>query len=106
MAFYENTIVAKQDLAEKELKSIVKKYSSLIENSSGKIVKVEDFCFHDLRHTTASYFAMSGVPIQTISRILGHKTIQMTMRYTHLNSAHLREAIQKISTVIVEEDIS
>jgi len=50
--------------------------------------------------------AMSGVPIQTISRILGHKTIQMTMRYTHLNSAHLREAIQKISTVIVEEDIS
>lgn len=71
-----------------------------------KIAKVEDFRFHDLRHTTASYLAMSGVPIQTISRILGHKTIQMTMRYTHLNSAHLREAIQKISTVIVEEDIS
>ena len=71
-----------------------------------KIAKVEDFRFHDLRHTTASYLAMSGVPIQTISRILGHKTIQMIMRYTHLDSAHLREAIQKISSVIVEEDIS
>ena len=71
-----------------------------------KIAKVEDFRFHDLRHTTASYLAMSGVPIQTISRILGHKTILMTMRYTHLDSAHLREAIQKISTVIVVEDIS
>ena len=49
---------------------------------------------------------MSGVPIHTISKILVHKTIHMTMRYTHLNSAHLREAVQKISTLIDEEDIS
>jgi len=48
---------------------------------------------------------ISGVPIQTISMILGHKIIQMIMRYTYLNSTHLREAIQKISNVIVEEDI-
>ena len=42
MAFYENTIVAKQDLAEKELKSIKDKYSDIIKNSSGKVVKIEE----------------------------------------------------------------
>ena len=39
MAFYENTIVAKQDLAEREIKSIKEKYNELINNSSGKVVK-------------------------------------------------------------------
>ncbi len=39
MAFYENTIVAKQDLAEKELKTIKEKYNELINKSSGKVIK-------------------------------------------------------------------
>jgi len=43
MAFYENTIVAKQDLAEKDLKTVKDKYSEIIKNSSGKIVKVEEW---------------------------------------------------------------
>ena len=42
MAFYENTIVARQDLAEKELKDIVNKYKDLINSSSGKTVKIEE----------------------------------------------------------------
>ena len=45
MAFYENTIVAKQDLAEKELKVIKDKYNELINNSSGKVVKIEEWDF-------------------------------------------------------------
>ena len=43
MAFYENTIVAKQDLADKDLKSIIKKYNELINSSSGKVVKIEEW---------------------------------------------------------------
>ena len=43
MAFYENTIVAKQDLAEKELKSIKDKYNEIINNASGKVIKVEEW---------------------------------------------------------------
>ena len=43
MAFYENTIVAKQDLAEKDLKLIRSKYNELINNSSGKVVKIEEW---------------------------------------------------------------
>ena len=43
MAFYENTIVARQDLADKEIKDIVNKYKTLINNSSGKTIKIEEW---------------------------------------------------------------
>ena len=43
MAFYENTIIAKQDLAEKELKDIKDKYNDVINKSSGKVIKVEEW---------------------------------------------------------------
>ena len=43
MAFYENTILARQDLAEKELKDIKNKYKELITASSGSMVKIEDW---------------------------------------------------------------
>ena len=43
MAFYENTIIAKQDLAKNEIKSIKDKYNELINNSSGKVVKIEEW---------------------------------------------------------------
>jgi small subunit ribosomal protein S6 len=43
MAFYENTVITRQDLAEKELNDIKDKYSSLINSSSGKVIKVENW---------------------------------------------------------------
>ena len=43
MAFYENTIVARQDLAEKEIKSIKEKYNEIINGSAGKVVKIEEW---------------------------------------------------------------
>ena len=43
MAFYENTIIARQDLAQKELVDILKKYTDLINNSSGKVIKTEEW---------------------------------------------------------------
>jgi site-specific recombinase XerD len=36
---------------------------------------------------------MNGVPMLTIAKILGHKTLSMVQRYTHLNAEHLTEAI-------------
>jgi integrase len=42
-----------------------------------------DFHFHDLRHTFASHWMMSGGDLYTLSKILGHKTIHMTQRYAH-----------------------
>nr|WP_231473619.1 tyrosine-type recombinase/integrase [Shewanella sp. 38A_GOM-205m] len=47
---------------------------------------------HVLRHTFASHFVMNGGNILTLQRILGHSSIQMTMRYAHLAPEHLIEA--------------
>ena len=55
MAFYENTIVAKQDLAEKELKTIIDKYSSLISSSSGKVIKIEEWGLLNLANKIKNY---------------------------------------------------
>ena len=55
MAFYENTIVARQDLAEKELKTIKDKYNELINNSSGKVLKVEEWGLLNLANKIKKY---------------------------------------------------
>ena len=55
MAFYENTIVARQDLAEKELNSIKQKYNEIINNSSGKVVKIEEWGLLNLAKKIKNY---------------------------------------------------
>ncbi len=55
MAFYENTVIARQDLAEKELKDIKEKYNSLINNSSGKVIKIEDWGLLNLAKKIKKY---------------------------------------------------
>jgi integrase len=50
--------------------------------------EIEDFKFHDLRHTAASYLAMNGASLAEIAEVLGHKTLQMVQRYAHLSEAH------------------
>ncbi len=57
---------------------------------------VQNLHFHDLRHTFASNLVMAGVDIRTVQVLLGHKRIEMTMRYAHLSPAHLREAISAL----------
>ena len=55
MAFYENTIVVKQDLDEKDITSIKEKYSEIINNSSGKIVKIEEWGLLNLAYKIKNY---------------------------------------------------
>ena len=55
MAFYENTIVAKQDLAEKDLNTIKSKYNEIINNSSGKVIKVEEWGLLNLANKIKNY---------------------------------------------------
>ena len=55
MAFYENTIVAKQDLAEKELKTLRDKYNEIINNSSGKVIKIEEWGLLNLANKIKNY---------------------------------------------------
>ena len=55
MAFYENTIIAKQDLAESELKTIKDKYNEIINASSGKVVKIEEWGLLNLANKIKKY---------------------------------------------------
>ena len=55
MAFYENTLVAKQDLSDKDLKALIEKYSELINNSSGKVIKIEEWGLLNLSKRIKKY---------------------------------------------------
>jgi integrase len=57
---------------------------------------IEDFRLRDLRHTFASYQAMSGVAARGLQSLLGHKDPRMTMRYSHLSEAYLRAAVNRV----------
>ena len=55
MAFYENTIIAKQDLADKDLKTIKEKYNEIINNSSGNVIKIEEWGLLSLANKIKNY---------------------------------------------------
>lgn len=55
MSFYENTLVAKQDLGEKDLKVLKEKYLEVINNSSGKVIKIEDWGLINLARRIKKY---------------------------------------------------
>lgn len=62
--------------------------------------KIEDFRFHDLRHSAASYLAMNGATLAEISEILGHKTLQMVKRYAHLTDSHVSGVVGRMNAEI------
>ncbi|MBF0480710.1 MAG: site-specific integrase [Desulfovibrionaceae bacterium] len=53
-------------------------------------------CFHTLRHSYASWLVMAGTPLYTVARLLGHSTLSMTERYSHLAPDHVREAVANL----------
>lgn len=61
---------------------------------------IEDFRFHDLRHSAASYLAMNGASLAEIAEVLGHKTLQMVKRYAHLSEAHTAGVVERMNAAI------
>ncbi len=62
-----------------------------------KVAQLENFKFHDLRHTAASYLAMNGATLAELAEILGHKTLQMVKRYAHLTEQHTSKVVAKMN---------
>jgi site-specific recombinase XerD len=73
-------------------------------NAAKKRAGLPDIHLHDLRHTAASHLIMSGVDIRTLADILGHRTLQMVQRYTHLLHDHKLAAIDKIGLLGRRQD--
>jgi integrase len=58
--------------------------------------EIKNFRFHDLRHTTASMLAAQGASLLEIADVLGHKTLAMVKRYSHLAQSHKVAAIERM----------
>ena len=69
-------------------------------NTALKRAGIRDFHFHDLRHTFASHLVMAGVDITTVSRLLGHKSLTMTLRYSHLAPEHMTKAVDILDSTL------
>ena len=62
----------------------------------------KDFTFHGLHHTFASWLVMNGVDLPTVQALMGHKDINMILRYTHLASDHKQRAVRALEAFAEE----
>ena len=67
---------------------------------------VDDFRFHDLRHSAASYLAMNGATLAEIAEVLGHKSYDMVRRYAHLTEPHTAGVVERMNAVIFVDEFS
>ena len=63
-----------------------------------KQAEVNNFRWHDLRHCTASYLAMGGASMVEIAAVLGHKTLDMVKRYSHLSDGHIASVVERMNS--------
>lgn len=61
-----------------------------------KAARVQRFRWHDLRHTCASYLAQQGASLLEVADVLGHKTVRMAARYSHLSSGHRAALVERV----------
>ena len=61
-----------------------------------KLAGIENLRFHDLRHTVCTRLIKKGVPLPTVQHIMGHSSIQTTMRYNHIESIDIKNAMEKL----------
>ena len=64
-----------------------------------RLAGIEDFHFHDLRHTFAAWLVTAGIPLPEVRDLLGHASVTMTERYAHLSPENLRAAVSVLDTL-------
>ena len=72
-----------------------------------KAAKIGEASFHSLRHTAATFMLMSGIPLHTVGKWLGHAQIALTSNlYGHVLSAELEEAGLKLQAMYIPQPVA
>tara|TARA_B100001059_G_C17676123_1_gene497134 strand:- start:508 stop:831 length:324 start_codon:yes stop_codon:yes gene_type:complete len=101
MAFYENTLILRQDLEEKKLHDLKNKYNELINSSSGKVVKIEDWGLLNLTKKIKRF--NKGFFIHY--KFEGNKlTVEEIDKKTNLDSSIIRSLIVKYKKLDTENE--
>lgn len=93
-------------LSEYIFPSIDRKQPADIRTAWEKAIKkadLENICFHTLRHTCASHLAMSEASTLEIAAILGHKTLAMVKRYSHLSISSMAKTLQRMNKEVLND---
>ena len=98
MAFYENTIVTKQDLAEKELKNIKNKYEKLINDTSGKVIKTEDWGLLNLASKIKNYKKAFYIHFKFEGSVATLREIEKKIKLDDSIIRHLTVKYKKLDT--------
>ena len=98
MAFYENTIVTKQDLAEKELKNIKSKYEKLINDTSGKVIKTEDWGLLNLASKIKNYKKAFYIHFKFEGSVATLREIEKKIKLDDSIIRHLTVKYKKLDT--------
>ena len=77
-----------------------KTFSRIVEKSGlndGVTDRIHKVVFHTLRHTFASWLIQKGVALEVVSTLLGHSSLQMTMRYAHLDP--IKQSVKAVMSI-------
>jgi integrase len=83
-----NELVFPNPATDKALTTVKKTWAALMTRAS-----ISNFRFHDMRHDFASQLVMGGVDLNTVRELMGHATLEMTLRYAHLAADHKAAAV-------------
>lgn len=64
---------------------------------------IEDFHWHDLRHSCASFLAKDGATLLEIGEVLGHRSTDTTKRYAHLTEQHSHSLVRGLANRLLED---